>query len=163
MKTIRTSGEGKKRLEHALKNLDGKVGKVGWFQSAKYNDKNATNVAYVAAIHEFGVPEKNIPARSFMRPTISEKSNEWRDVVHQLAVQVLKGELTIEQVMDGIGLKAAGDIREAIATLTSPAIKDATIKARTRKYADKSISASSKPLVDTKVLLNTLTNMVEKK
>ena len=36
-----------------VKDLDGKVGKAGWFHTSRYAD--GTPVAYIAAIQEFGV------------------------------------------------------------------------------------------------------------
>lgn len=67
-------GPGLDKLNFALKNLEGKVAKVGWVKKTSYD--TGTPVAYVASINEFGVPGKNIPARPFMRPTIIKKKEK---------------------------------------------------------------------------------------
>ena len=89
MKIERVSGAGSKQLEIALKNLQGKVGKVGWFEKSKY--ENGISVAYVATIQEYGYPAKNIPPRPFMRPTIVKQQVEWRKVAESGAKAVIEG------------------------------------------------------------------------
>jgi len=148
----------------AIKDLDKnkKVGKVGWFKGAKYAD--GTQVAYVATIQEYGVPEKNIPPRPTMRPTVSAKQNEWKNISEQLIKGILDNGGSIEKVLDAIGQRAAGDIRETIRTLQSPPLKQSTIDARLSKKADKTtLGLLSKPLIDSKILLNSLTSVVEDK
>lgn len=162
LKTKRVrSAEGHK-LEIALKNLDGKVGKVGWFEKSKYDDPEKTPVAYVAAINEYGYPPHNIPARPFMRPTIIEKQNEWARVAKQGAMRVIKGEETIGDVMETLGLLASGQIKKKIASITEPELKPATIAARLHRRSDNStVGLLTKPLIDTKVMYLSLTNTVE--
>ena len=70
MPTKRVPSPVRERITLAAKELDGKELKVGWFASSKY--ENGTPAAYVAAIHEFGYPEGNIPPRLGMRGTIQE-------------------------------------------------------------------------------------------
>ena len=97
-------------LNAALKSIENKVGKVGFFEGAKYDD--GTPVAYVAAIQEFGVPEKNIPSRSFMRSTISEQRETWAKIARQGSRAVLAGNVSALNLMEMIGQKAAGDNRK---------------------------------------------------
>lgn len=149
-----------RQLEIALKNLQGKIGKVGWFEKSKYED--GTPVAYVAAIQEYGSPINNIPPRPTMRPTITAKQNEWRKIAETGAKRVLAGTATAGDVMEGIGLAAAGDVRKAISVLTEPPLSERTIENRRRKRADKkTIGSLTKPLIDTGIMLGTLTNTVE--
>lgn len=146
----------------AIKDLDKnkKVGKVGWFKGAKYAD--GTQVAYVATIQEYGVPEKNIPPRPTMRPTIVAKQNEWKNISEQLIKQMLNDGGSIKKVFDAVGQRAAADIREAITLLQSPELSKRTIAARLSKKADKAtLGLLSKPLIDSKILLNSLTSAVE--
>ena len=150
-------------LQKALKTLDDAVGKVGWFQTAHYPD--GTPVAYVAAIHEFGVPEKNIPPRLGMRATADEKRGEWAKVSEVGAKRILNGQATPWEVMETIGLKAAGDVRKHIANVTSPPLKADTVKARLagKKQGNVVSVTIAKPLVHTGELLGSLTNTVEAK
>jgi hypothetical protein len=166
-------------LDKALKDLEKKVAKVGWFKGARYNDKKQTPVAYVAAIHEFGYPSKNIPARPFLRPTLSNKKQEWKELAFKLSKLVLKGQKTADEMMETIGLKAVGDITKTIKNIWSPALKPSTINNRIRKYSsDPQLKESTrkirkkevqrfvsaglyKPLEDTGHMIATITNVVE--
>ena len=151
-----------KNLEIALKNLSGKTARVGWFEKSKYED--GTPVASIAAQNEYGNPTKHIPPRSFMRTSIIEKENEWRSLAEQGSKAVLDGKQTVTQVMEKIGLKAAGDIRKKITQIFEPPLSPVTIHNRLhRKSNKKTIGLLTKPLIDTGIMLNTLTNTVEDK
>jgi len=153
-------GPGKKILDRILKEVGNKVAKVGWFSSARY--ENGTPVAYVATIHEYGSTQKNIPPRPILRPTISKKQGDWRTLAEQLGESIIKGNESVDGALNKIGLKAAGDIRQTITEITTPALEESTIKARLRKRKDKkTMGFLSKPLIDTGIMLNTVTHVVE--
>ncbi len=162
-KVKRTSGPGGARLYNALKQIDSKVAKVGWFESSKY--ENGTPVAYIATIHEYGVPEKNIPMRPTMRPTMQAQRAQWASLAQAGFTGVFRGTETASTAMEKIGAKAAGDIRKAISQLHTPPLKVKTVKARLRgKKQGRVVSLTiAKPLVDSGMLLNTLTHTVEDK
>ena len=103
--------------------MKGKVGKVGWFAKSKYDNPAKTSVAYIAAQNEYGNPSLNIPARPFMRPTIENKQAEWRQLAESGARAILRGTKTVEQVFEGIGLRAAGDIRKTYFRTLEPTLK----------------------------------------
>lgn len=150
--------QGSERLRVAVKGLDGTTGKVGFFETAKYPD--GTPVAYVAVIQEFGTAK--IPARPTMRPTIAEQSSEWSRQFGQGAKAVARGDITATQIMDTMCAAAAGDVRKSIAALTSPPLAEATLARRRSRYADKkTVGNLSKPLVDTAVMVNSVTHAVE--
>ena len=150
------------RLPVILKDLEGKVGKVGWFEEQRYDDKNNTPVAYVATIQEYGYPPKNIPARPFMSTTIIAKKNEWRMIAKKGAKQVIEGKVTVGYVMEAIGLKASGDIKKTISQITEPELHPSTIAARlARRSNQTTLGLLTKPLIDTGYMLNSLTNVVE--
>lgn len=171
MKVVRVPGDGARQLELALKGLQGKVGKVGWFKNARYPDPPNVQVAYVATIQEYGYPAGNIPPRPFVRPTMIAKQQEWTDIALKGAKAVLNGKSTVDKVMEALGLKAAGDIRKAISAVYSPALAESTILARLRKnkntsklkgrLSEKQIGNLTKPLIDTGHMFVTLTNVVE--
>lgn len=137
--------------------------KVGWGENQKYED--GTAVAGIAAVHEFGNPMKNIPPRPFMRPTASEKSQQWQTLIAKGMKLVFNDKKSSAEVFEAVGLKVAGDIRTAISKVTSPSLKTATVKARLRgKKQGKSVSlTAAKPLVDSGVMLNSLTSEVSAK
>lgn len=162
MPIVRKSGPSIKNLKVAIEGLNGKEGRVGWFESAKYED--GTQVAYVAAIQEYGYAPKKIPPRPFMRATIVKQRKAWAELARQGCKAVIEGRWSIGNVMESIGLKAAGDIAKTITQITSPALKPATIKSRMRKRADKkTVGSLTKPLIDTGHMLATLTNDVVNK
>lgn len=145
-----------KILEKALDQLGRKGVAVGFFDTAHYPD--GTPVAYVAAIQEFGSPQNNIPPRSFMRSTASEKSEGWSKTLAQGANRVMAGKMDAEQMLGQFGLMVAGDIKSKIVEITSPALKSSTMSARRSRKADK--NPSSKPLVDTGLMLASVESKV---
>ncbi len=160
VKVVRQVSSAGKQLEIALKGLEGKVGKVGWFEKSKY--EKGVPVAYVATIQEYGFAAKNIPPRPFMRPTIENKRVEWQKVAESGAKAILEGRQTLYNIMEAIGLKAAGDIRKTISSIWAPPLKPATIAARLRRRKNKKVTTNlTKPLIDTGIMLGTLTNTVE--
>ncbi len=147
-------------LSQRLKELAGKSVKVGWFESSVY--PNGTPVAYVAAIQEFGYAAGGIPPRPFMRPTISRETNAWKALLLSGSKAIIAGNATIDQVMNGVGMKAAADVAKTISQIFEPPLKPATIAARARKRKDHTITATlAKPLVDSALLINSVTHVVE--
>lgn len=151
-------------LRQAVEGLDGAQGRVGWFESAKY--EGGQPVAGVAYVQEFGSPARGIPPRLGMRSTATERREEWKGVVEKISRAAAQGRVAPGQVMEALTMAAEGHMREAITKVTSPPLKQATIDARKRRLANGGAGAQAsieKPLVDSGILLNTLTSEVEKK
>lgn len=161
MATVRRSNpDGFRILNARLKELDDKQARTGWFSSAVYAD--GTPIAYVALIHEMGSPVKNIPPRPFMRPTVLRERNNWKEIMLAGSKAILRGTASSYDVMEAVSAKAAGDVRKTISQIWNPPLKEATVKARARRYKSKEITQSlRKPLVDTAKMINSLTNKVE--
>lgn len=135
----------------------GKVARIGVIAEQHYDDK--TPVAYVAAIHEYGSPQNNIPARPFFRPTISDKKSEWGKTMAKL----LKQGKNTEDVLALTGQVAAADVVKTISELDSPPLALSTKIARNRKAhqgGKKPKAISIKPLVDTGLLISSITSDV---
>jgi hypothetical protein len=144
------------KLKTELEDLDNKSVRVGFFESAKYAD--GTSVAYVAAIQEFGYSQKNIPPRSFMRTSASEKDGEWSDVMKN----ALRSGASVGSALDLVGQKAVGDIKEKIISIESPPLAQSTIKARINKMANgKKVGNLTKPLVESGIMLKSVTHQVD--
>lgn len=168
-----------------LEALEGVQAKVGWFESAKYEDGRP--VAAVAAGNELGIPGRSIPPRPFFRPTGEEKKNEWGEVAAKMAGRVLEGKATAEQAMEVLGMKAEGDVLETIAAITDPALSPITIMARAYRKKGKEVTGatigeiagkirnqryditaselagvSTKPLNDTGHMIATMTHITER-
>ena len=162
MGKVTRKGGGIQRLRTGAKELSGVTGKVGFFESAKYPD--GTPVAYVASIHEHGYAPGNIPPRPMMRPTIAEQSAQWSRDFGEGAKAVVVGRYSAAQVMDAVGMKAAGDVAKTISEIKSPPLAPATVDARRRRYADgKTTGNLTKPLVDTAVMVTSVTHITERK
>lgn len=172
---------GLQRLVVALDGLDGLVGKTGWFETARYS--NGTPVAYVASIQEFG--DGKIPARPFVRTTVAARSDEWIRQFGEGSREILKGgALTGRQVLETVVMGAAGDIAKTISEITSPPLSPLTLLARKKTGINSRITGgkelgeladelgkgppnlagvSTKPLVWTKLMIQSVTGVVEEK
>lgn len=143
-----------KQLDLRLRELQSKQGKVGWFESARY--ENGMPVAAIAAQNELGNPAKNIPPRPTMRPALIENQDRIRDIAASGAKQIIAGKATPAGVMETLTLFVEGEVSRNIATITEPPLSPKTLAARKRKGNN-----SAKPLVDTGLELATLTSVVE--
>ena len=143
-------------LKKLAARFDNSEAQVGFFDSARYED--GTPVATAAAASEYGVPSKNIPPRSFMRSTMHEKARTWSKVIANVTKVFISGTQELDDVMETIGLIAAGDMRKKITQISNPPLKESTIKARKSRG-----NSSTKPLVDTRTMLPALTHTVVKK
>ncbi|MBN4857035.1 hypothetical protein H4F83_08985 [Citrobacter freundii] len=129
-------------LDDIANSLSDKQLKVGFIDGATYPD--GTPVAMVAATNEYGNPANNQPPRPFFRNAISDHETEWSE---DIARGLGKG-LELEHVLSVVGEKIAGDIVQSISTLMDPPLSAATIVSRKSKGNE-----STKPLVDTKVMI----------
>lgn len=125
----------------ALKELDGVVGKVGYFDTAKYAD--GTPIAYVAAIQEMGYAAGGIPARPTLGPAIDANLDKYRKAMEYGAKKVLAGEITATEALELVVEAAAGDVRVAISELTDPPNAPSTIRQK----------GHSKPLIGGSVVV----------
>lgn len=154
MVAVRASYVGSRILATAIRDIQSKKLRVGWFDTARYQD--GTPVAYVAAIQEFG--HGAIPPRPFMRPTIAQQRQAWRDTLRKGAKQVLAERLTFEQMLTAFGLSAAGDVAESIKAVTAPPLSPRTLASRQVKKKTPGVSA--KPLIDTALMFQSVTAQV---
>lgn len=160
MKIVRKTNS--QHFEQAIKDISTTAGRIGWTSNIRYQD--GTPVASVAAQNEFGNPAKKIPARPFMRPTAHQKGGEWRDNIAKGSKLVLMGKRTVAVVLEQALLQALGDIKKTISEITTPPLSQKTIDARLSKMRDgKTIGNLTKPLVETKYMLNSPTVEVFKK
>lgn len=147
------------RLTAARQTLGGQELKVGWFETNLY--ESGTPVAYVATIHEFGAQKQGIPPRPFMRPTIIREEANWRKFIAEESKKIVEGTQTVENLFEALGLSISGEIAKTISEITSPPLLEATIRAKARKLADrKTVGALDKPLVETGIMLESVTYTV---
>jgi hypothetical protein len=171
----------KAKLDSIPEGFSEKVAQVGWFETAKYPDEKATPVAYVAAIQEYGAPEVGIPARPTVRPTIDAKKDAWAKLMGDGVKAIIDGKAAATDVLESVGMQAAGDIRATIASVSAPALSPTTVMLRKWKRADPSLKVTGKtvgaaaaaveagestsgvnadPLRDTNLLVNSVNHAV---
>ena len=146
----------RERLERLIKELETKVVKVGYFEHSTYPD--GTPIAYVAAIQEMGYVKGGIPARPTLHPAMEAGTSNYKNGVARAFRNAMAG-ADLVTGLNAIGEVAAGDVKQAISSLTSPSLKQSTVDARRRRHhAGK---ASDKPLVDSGQMLQAVTYSVE--
>lgn len=169
-------------LELRLKELSRVETKIGWFPGAVY--ETGVPVAYVASIQEYG--SGPIPPRPFFRTTVADQKAAWAGFAELGAKAVLRGTHSARDVMDGLGELAQEDVKETINQITAPPLSPITLELRAMKHKDPSLKVTgstvgvaaarvkqpgyklaagtpTKPLVDTKLLITTLTHVTETK
>lgn len=168
-------------LQKAIKGLGDAEASVGWFESAKYPD--GAPVAGVAAVQEFGSAARSIPPRPFFRTTVAEKEGEWSKTAEKAAQAVVKGQIAPDSMAEALALRAEGDVRRTISRIVDPPLSTLTLLARMHRKKGETVTGktigelskkidqgpqrikgvSTKPLVDTRVMINTLSSQVKKK
>lgn len=108
-------------------------------------------IAVIAAVQEFGSADGVVPERSFLRAPLRQNVEDFRAIWRALIPKVVRGELTMHQMMSQIGAKAAGVSQEAIESGIAPANAPSTVARK----------GSSKPLIDSGALRQSITYIVE--
>lgn len=107
--------------------------------------------AEVASFHEFGT--STVPARPFVGPTVKENEAEY---LRMLAQALKKDDWTsastrdVKDSLELVGMKMAADMRRRIRDGIEPPLAESTIKRK----------GSSKPLVDTAQMVNSIKHKV---
>jgi hypothetical protein len=173
--------KGGKKLEEKLGAIAKAIGKkatlrVGFLEGAKYPD--GTPVAMVAAIQEFGAPRARIPPRPYFRTMIREKRSEW---AAGLAIQLREAGYDVAKALARMGDAIKGQLQRSIRDVTSPPLSPVTLMlrkwfpsdhspitgrivgaaARAVAAGESSEGASTKPLVWTGHLLNSVDSEVK--
>lgn len=144
-----------KIVEGVRKMAGSRTVKVGIFGAKGGNeDDGGVSVLELATIHEFGAPGAGIPERSFIRAGVRalQKTPEFAKIVGKLGASVFKGPGPRERALGILGVYASNQVKKYVTkgkNLTP--LKPATIKAK----------GSSRPLVDTGRMVNSITYVVE--
>lgn len=93
----------------------------------------------------------NIPERSFLRVPLRQNQDNIKKAFRALTGAVTRGEITVLQMLEQIGARAAGYCKEAIEQGIEPANAPSTIKQK----------GSAKPLVNHGTLKGSITYVVE--
>ena len=137
-----------KYLNGLAERLNATEVRVGFINGETYPD--GTSVAEVAYKNEYGVPENNQPPRQFFRNAINEHSEEWVDAISR----GIGNGLDAITVLEAVGAVVQGDVQESIATLMDPPLSQETIRRRRERKVMP--NSSTKPLVDTRVMISSV-------
>jgi hypothetical protein len=119
--------------------------------SERHSDGDLT-ISEIAAIHEYGDPNSEMPERSYIRKTLHDKRADIARLIAKLEKLVLKDKLSVARALDLLGAEVAGHIKRTIVEerVGGPDITEAT----------KAAKGSSKKLIDTGVLVGAITHEV---
>ncbi len=124
-----------------------RAGVIDPLASQQHNDSGLP-IGIVAQFQEFGTP--TIPARSFVKAPFKKNEPRYRAML-RAALKIEEG-LTSEQVLAPIGELMAADMKQAVKDMVPPPNAPSTIKRK----------ESSTPLIETSVLVNSITSDVVK-
>jgi len=117
-----------------------------------------SDLVVIAASNEFGTDR--IPQRSFLRGGIDEKKGDIRKKLDEGKVNIVKGKMTTEKFLKGLGLYVAKKIIvERINRSKEWAVRNAPATIRRKTVAGK---VGDQPLVDTGRLKNSISYRVVK-
>lgn len=128
-------------LARLPKQFDGVQAKIGWPVGKQYPD--GTSVAYVAAIQNFGAPEKSIPPRPIIKPTVDENQARWAKILQNFTKRVANGDLDALDALDGVGRVAAMDMQATIAQIHEPALSPITVLLRKWRKEGRTITGKT--------------------
>lgn len=158
------------------KQFSGKQAKIGWPEGKQYPD--GTSVAYIAAIQNFGVPDRGLPPRPMLKPTVEANKDRWGKIGEKLVRDVANGNLDAVDALDTIGRVAAMDLQVTIAQISEPELSPVTVLLRKWRKAGRTITGrtvgeaaqaiadgvdpgnDNKPLNDTGYLIASVTHGV---
>lgn len=145
-------GAGLKALEVRIREMGKKKVVVGVSAATNGVRDDGLSNATIAAAHEFGVPG-HIPERSFLRSTL----NENKDKATKLLIRELKGDISqgdfSGRAFAIVGENLSGEVKRKIQSGIEPALDPETVRRK----------GSSKPLIDTGNLLQSITYEVRDK
>lgn len=140
-------------LRQRVRGLEHASVRVGIVGAAASTPVGRVTVGLIGIFHELGVPEINLPQRSFVRAALSAKLDELRGMQTRVAKLLVTDKITLKQALGMLGAWGAGAIRAYITQgKVEPKLADS--EAGRRTIARK---GSSKTLVDTGQLANAVT------
>lgn len=113
---------------------------------------NGTSILQVGAAHEFGVPENNLPRRSFLRVPFMDNANKIKKAIDKSYKFVAEQNSDPIKMLNKLGLFGQSISQESFTDNNWQPLKPATIKRK----------SSSKPLIDSGRLRGSITYIVEK-
>jgi hypothetical protein len=110
---------------------------------------SAPKLIDVATFHEFGTVD--IPQRSFIRSNDHNNFQKYKNMIEEIKDKIIFSGMKPKHGLGYLGEEIRKDIQAGVRNGLEPELKESTIKAK----------GSSKPLVDTKQLINAITYVVK--
>lgn len=148
---VKDTDRGWNRIKRDMREMKGHTVAVGVLGKDDERFDGGSN-ATVYAVHEFGSPSKNIPERSSLRSTIDGHARQYTELSKHLCGMVMDNRLSPKQAHGILGERVLADIKRTIQRGVPPPLKDATVARK----------GSSKQLIDTVQLLNSITYEVRR-
>lgn len=111
------------------------------------------NMATLLALHVLGAPSRGIPQRDPLRPPLIANAQRYSDLLALGLKNALANGTDPKLVYEKIGIVATNDVKDYFITGNFKALSEKTIKAK----------GSSKPLIDSGELRNSITYEVRQK
>lgn len=114
-----------------LEKSNGKTTRVGVVgPAARQRMPSGLTVAQVAAVHEFGSPEANVPERSFLRAAVDDNRDAIVDEVDEVCGAILEpGPDELRAGLERIGGMVQGFIQAKIREGLEPPLAESTVAA----------------------------------
>jgi hypothetical protein len=109
-------------------------------------------IAQIGAIHEYGAPGASIPSRPFLHPALREGTPELQRLTKILLFEVQSGSITKEIALERLGLLGQRLVQQKIRRGEFAELQPKTIARK----------KSSKPLIDTGQMIQSVTFAVER-
>lgn len=156
--SVKVTRKNAQYIKGVLKRYKGGEVAIGWpignkETSAKYPDN--TEVLNVAAWNQYGTnpdDREGIPRRDFMTPGGQDAVEKTGPIAKAAVRAINEGKTTAEKTLKVMGQQGAASIKKAIRDLKDPPNAPGTIQQK----------RSSNPLVDTGLLVQTVTYSVRK-
>jgi hypothetical protein len=137
---------------HALQKRltdEGQAVRVGIPDDASSKEEG-TPLAMIGTVHEFGLPEKGIPERPFLRASVNANADRYRALNKASLLAIVNGTMTVEQALNRLGVAATGDVKATIGKGRFALLDPETIRRK----------GSSKPLIDTGQMRQSITYVI---
>lgn len=103
---------GLSHIKKEMAKLDNTSVKVG----VQGTGTKGVDLALIATAHEYGVPSRGIPERSFIRKTFNENQSKYNEMVSRLKDKIMdtSQNFTTEKALNLIGMVVQSDIQKTI-------------------------------------------------
>lgn len=129
------------------------VVKIGLPKGTSGSYENGLSVIQVGAIHEYGSPSRNIPARSFLRMPMFVNRDKIKKMIFTEFIKVKNQKTSVSEALNRLGAYGEGLSKASFRDNNWSPLKPATIKAKGNK---------GNPLINTKQLRDSIIYKIEK-